>query len=113
MPNLNCEMNIIYNFCFFLVEMMAAGIREEMRRLHRRKQLHFNPNDSHLDRESSSDSPGSPSTNSFAATYHQNHRDKPLFTFRQVSTNLNVFPQSIRNTYYCRSLNGAAAINLK
>ncbi|KAG8296742.1 Akirin-2 [Homalodisca vitripennis] len=63
--------------------MMAAGIREEMRRLHRRKQLHFNPNESQLDRESSSDSPGSPSANSFAATYHQSHRDKPLFTFRQ------------------------------
>lgn len=65
-------------------EMMAAAIREEMRRLHRRKQLHFNPNESHLERESSSDSPGSPSGNSFAATYHQSHRDKPLFTFRQV-----------------------------
>lgn len=65
--------------------MMAAGIREEMRRLHRRKQLHFNPNESHLDRESSSDSPGSPSASGFAATYHHSHRDKPLFTFRQVS----------------------------
>lgn len=65
-------------------EMMAAGIREEMRRMHRRKQLHFNPSESHCDRESSSDSPGSPSSHTFASTYTHSHRDKPLFTFRQV-----------------------------
>uniref|UniRef100_A0A1B6DP15 Akirin n=1 Tax=Clastoptera arizonana TaxID=38151 RepID=A0A1B6DP15_9HEMI len=66
-------------------EIMAAEIREEMRRLHRRKQLHFNPNDNHSnDRESSSDSPGSPSSHNFASIFAHSHRDKPLFTFRQV-----------------------------
>lgn len=78
--------------------MMAAGIREEMRRLHRRKQLHFNPNESHLDRESSSDSPGSPSASSFAATYHHSHRDKPLFTFRQVSLFILLIPNGLYKT---------------
>lgn len=64
-------------------EMMAAGIREEIRRLHRRRQLHFNPlHEVHGD--SSSDSAGSPSSSSFAAMYSSSNRDKPLFTFRQV-----------------------------
>ncbi|XP_014251172.1 akirin-2 [Cimex lectularius] len=63
-------------------EMMAAGIREEIRRLHRRRQLHFNP---HQEVQSdSSDSAGSPSSSTFATTYSSSTRDKPLFTFRQV-----------------------------
>lgn len=77
--------------CFIVTEMMAAGIREEMRRMHRRKQLHFNPSESHCDRESSSDSPGSPSSHTFASTYTHSHRDKPLFTFRQVSAVIKLF----------------------
>ncbi|KAF6211978.1 hypothetical protein GE061_012495 [Apolygus lucorum] len=63
-------------------EIMAAGIREEIRRLHRRRQLHFNPNQEV--QSDSSDSSSSPSATSFAASYAPNYRDKPLFTFRQV-----------------------------
>jgi hypothetical protein len=71
-------------------EKMAANIREEIRRLHRRKQLNFYPGqDVHGSQESSSDgamdSPGSPATSSFATTYSSSTKEKPLFTFRQVS----------------------------
>jgi len=70
-------------------EKMAASIREEIRRLHRRKQLNFYPgHDVHGTQESSSDgamdSPGSPTTSSFATTYSSSTKEKPLFTFRQV-----------------------------
>ncbi|BES99591.1 unnamed protein product [Nesidiocoris tenuis] len=61
-------------------ELMAAGIREEIRRLHRRRQLHFNPNHQEAASSDSSDSSNSPSA-PFASP---NYRDKPLFTFRQV-----------------------------
>lgn len=64
-------------------EMMAAGIREEIRRLYRRRQLHFNPHQE-VQGDSSSDSAGSPPPSSFACTYSSSSRDKPLFTFRQV-----------------------------
>ncbi|XP_073991209.1 akirin-2-like [Rhodnius prolixus] len=64
-------------------EMMAAGIREEIRRLHRRRQLHFNPHQE-VQSDSSSDSAGSPSSSSFGIIYSGSTRDKPLFTFRQV-----------------------------
>nr|ATQ35928.1 akirin [Blattella germanica] len=70
-------------------EKMAASIREEIRRLQRRKQLNFYPNhDMHSSQDSSSDgameSPGSPTTSSFATTYSPSTKEKPLFTFRQV-----------------------------
>lgn len=69
-------------------EKMAASIREEIRRLHRRKQLNFPGHDGHTSQESSSDgameSPGSPTTSSFATTYSPSTAEKPLFTFRQV-----------------------------
>ena len=72
---------------------MAASIREEIRRLHRRKQLNFYPgHDVHGTQESSSDgamdSPGSPTTSSFATTYSSSTKEKPLFTFRQVNNEL-------------------------
>ncbi|XP_012286573.1 akirin-2 [Orussus abietinus] len=68
-------------------EKMAANIREEIRRLHRRKQLHFNPQSNGGD---SSDmegpvSPSSPSTSgSQVQQYSPSGKEKPLFTFRQV-----------------------------
>lgn len=69
-------------------EKMAASIREEIRRLHRRKQLNFYPGHDSPNQESSSDgameSPGSPTTSSFATTYLPSTKEKPLFTFRQV-----------------------------
>lgn len=69
-------------------EKMAASIREEIRRLQRRKQLNFYPGHDCSNQESSSDgameSPGSPTTSSFATTYSQSSKEKPLFTFRQV-----------------------------
>lgn len=81
----DCSPSPFANVCPKMTpEMMAAGIREEIRRLHRRKQLHFNPNSEAHGGESSSDSPGSPNSNTFATTYSQSSRDKPLFTFRQV-----------------------------
>lgn len=65
-------------------EMMAAGIREEIRRLHRKKQLHFNPKlaEGTSPADTSSDSPGSPT--SFSSVFPASTPDKPLFTFRQV-----------------------------
>ena len=86
--------NIILFFYFFycaifisIAEMMAAGIREEIRRLYRRRQLHFNPHQE-VQGDSSSDSAGSPISSSFASTYSSSSRDKPLFTFRQVGAKL-------------------------
>lgn len=68
-------------------EKMAANIREEIRRLHRRKQLHFNPqgnNGDSSDMEGSSN-PSSPSAcGSNAYTNTPSGKEKPLFTFRQV-----------------------------
>ncbi|XP_043270023.1 akirin-2 isoform X2 [Venturia canescens] len=67
-------------------EKMAANIREEIRRLHRRKQLHFNPQASSGD---SSDPEGSPSSSAAASApnsyaYNPTAKENPLFTFRQV-----------------------------
>ncbi|XP_014288729.1 akirin-2 isoform X2 [Halyomorpha halys] len=64
-------------------EMMAACIREEIRRLYRRRQLHFNPNQE-VQGDTSSDSSSSPCSNTFGTLYSPSTRDKPLFTFRQV-----------------------------
>lgn len=65
--------------------MMAASIREEIRRLHRKKQLHFSPKlaESTSPPETVSDTPGSPPS-SFSSVFPANNPDKPLFTFRQV-----------------------------
>ena len=61
---------------------MAANIREEIRRLHRRKQLHFNPQSDSSDMEGPA-SPSSPScSNSYSCS--SSNKEKPLFTFRQV-----------------------------
>ncbi|XP_015591813.1 akirin-2 [Cephus cinctus] len=68
-------------------EKMAANIREEIRRLHRRKQLHFNPQTSSGD-SSDMEGPASPSSpsacSSNAYSYNPSGKEKPLFTFRQV-----------------------------
>lgn len=71
---------------FFITEIMAARVREEIRRLHRRKQLHFNPNHDSNSNDSTdcvTDAPGSPSS-SFATAQATSHPDKPLFTLSQV-----------------------------
>ena len=79
---------------FSVTEKMAASIREEIRRLHRRKQLNFFPgHDAHSSQESSDgamESPGSPTTSSFATTYSSSSKEKPLFTFRQVQHIYNI-----------------------
>lgn len=68
-------------------EKMAANIREEIRRLHRRKQLYFNPqsnNGDFSDMEGSSN-PSSPSgCGSNAYSNSTSSKEKPLFTFKQV-----------------------------
>lgn len=73
------------SFDYDVAEMMAASIREEIRRLHRKKQLHFNPKlaESTSSADTSSDSPASPT--SFSSVFPANTPDKPLFTFRQVN----------------------------
>ncbi|XP_071455650.1 akirin-2 [Hetaerina americana] len=80
-------------------EKMAANIREEIRRLHRRKQLHFYPQSEGTSSDSTSLSPThqieapnpmeglswSPSTSiSTLSTTPSTTKEKPLFTFRQV-----------------------------
>jgi hypothetical protein len=65
-------------------EKMAANIREEIRRLHRRKQLHFNPQSDSSDMEGPA-SPSSPSSPSCSTSFGtSSNKEKPLFTFRQV-----------------------------
>lgn len=68
-------------------EKMAANIREEIRRLHRRKQLHFNPQNNGGD-SSDMEGPASPSSPSACGSnsysYTSSAKEKPLFTFRQV-----------------------------
>ncbi|XP_046479946.1 akirin-2 [Neodiprion pinetum] len=66
-------------------EKMAANIREEIRRLHRRKQLHFNPQNNNGGDSSDTEGPASPSTSGPSAYSHSpSGKEKPLFTFRQV-----------------------------
>jgi len=65
---------------------MAASIKEEICRLQRRKQLHFQQqtgNSDSSDMESPS-SPSSPSASS-AFSHSSSGKEKPLFTFRQVT----------------------------
>lgn len=74
---------------FLHTEKMAANIREEIRRLHRRKQLHFNPQTSGGDSSDMEGGPSSPSSSSAACrsntySYSPSDKEKPLFTFRQV-----------------------------
>lgn len=68
-------------------EKMAANIREEIRRLHRRKQLHFSPqtnsgDSSDMEGPASPSSPSACGSNSYS--YSPSGKEKPLFTFRQV-----------------------------
>ncbi|XP_012216183.1 akirin-2 [Linepithema humile] len=73
--------------CKLTPEKMAANIREEIRRLHRRKQLHFHPQTSGGD-SSDMEGPSSPSSPSASSSTPFSHsssgKEKPLFTFRQV-----------------------------
>lgn len=57
-------------------EQIAANVKEEIRRLQRRKQLQFS-------QDTMSESPSSPMSCSAAASTCSK-RDQPLFTFRQV-----------------------------
>lgn len=95
------KLNVIHNL-YLCLEKMAASIREEIRRLQRRKQLNFYPGHDCSNQESSSDgameSPGSPTTSSFATTYSQSSKEKPLFTFRQVIYLLSLM------CYFCNEL---------
>ncbi|XP_014219111.1 akirin-2 [Copidosoma floridanum] len=64
-------------------EKMAANLREEIRRLNKRKQLTFTSQSDSSDMETPN-SPSSPSCSS--SNYNSNSctKEKPLFTFRQV-----------------------------
>ncbi|XP_077264091.1 akirin [Temnothorax americanus] len=68
-------------------EKMAANIREEIRRLQRRKQLHFHPQTNSGD-SSDMEGPSSPSGPSGSSltlfSHNTSGKEKPLFTFRQV-----------------------------
>lgn len=68
---------------------MAANIREEIRRLQRRKQLHFHPQTSSGD-SSDMEGPSSPSGPSGSSltpfSHNTSGKEKPLFTFRQVKS---------------------------
>lgn len=71
---------IVYSY----TEKMAANIREEIRRLQRRKQLHFHPQTNGGD-SSDMEGPSSPSGSSSTPFSHSSSgKEKPLFTFRQV-----------------------------
>jgi len=68
---------------------MAANIREEIRRLQRRKQLHFQPQTNSGD-SSDMEGPSSPSGPSGSSltlfSHNTSGKEKPLFTFRQVNS---------------------------
>ncbi|XP_014473994.1 PREDICTED: akirin-2 [Dinoponera quadriceps] len=71
-------------------EKMAANIREEIRRMQRRKQLQFHPQTNSGD-SSDTEAPSSPLTSAASSTTPFSHSssgkeklEKPLFTFRQV-----------------------------
>ncbi|XP_011634258.2 akirin-2 [Pogonomyrmex barbatus] len=66
-------------------EKMAANIREEIRRLQRRKQLHFQSNSGDSSDMEGPSSPSGPSGSSSTTISHNSSgKEKPLFTFRQV-----------------------------
>jgi len=73
---------------------IVSSIREEMKRLHRRRQLHFGDAPTSSTFSSAPPSPNSggdvsldmssPPTDSVGSSQANLHKDKPLFTFRQV-----------------------------
>lgn len=72
---------------------MAANIREEIRRMQRRKQLQFHPQTNSGD-PSDIEAPSSPSISAASSITPFNHSssskekfETPLFTFRQVEYN--------------------------
>ena len=81
---------------------MAANIREEIRRLHRRKQLHYNQQASGGE-SSDIEAPASPSNLSVASgsniySTNPSAKEKPLFTFRQVICFINVYSAGVRKS---------------
>lgn len=70
-------------FIFSCTEKMAANIREEIRRLQRRKQLHFHPQTNGGD-SSDMEGPSSPGSSLTPFSHSSSGKEKPLFTFRQV-----------------------------
>lgn len=65
-------------------EQIATNIREEMKRLQRRKQLHFMPSESVTVGNSQSSTPSTSLVNIGSGLLAPSRRDQPLFTFRQV-----------------------------
>lgn len=61
---------------------MAARLREEIRRLHRRKQLHYSAN---TERMQDTSSEGSSSGSEQGPEVTPSRSEKALFTFKQVS----------------------------
>ena len=79
-------------YLFILVEQIAQNVREELRRLKRRKGLQSGERS--MECEGGYDSPGSPpspqspsgASSSLTVQHHsQSSKDKPLFTLKQVS----------------------------
>lgn len=94
---------------------MAAKVRDELRRLQRRKQLQFPASDS-SDMEGPS-SPSSPSASTSTPFSHNSSgKEKPLFTFRQVISPMKkklVNPLSILSRYFYLELIIAVYINTR
>ncbi|XP_037079923.1 akirin-2-like [Pollicipes pollicipes] len=68
-------------------DMIAASVRDEIRRLHRRRQLQYHGIDSDSNSDSDTPSASSSTATATAATAtsgSSNKADKPLFTFKQV-----------------------------
>lgn len=88
------------NNLYLSTEKMAANIREEIRRLQRRKQLHFNPQNnggdlSDMEGPASPSNPASCSSNTY--NYSSTSKEKPLFTFRQVMTFVASYSRSLNS----------------
>jgi len=65
-------------------EAITTNIREEMRRLYRRKQLHFGDASGRPVSPNNTNAADSSSSNSGSPKMTDTTKDKPLFTFRQV-----------------------------
>lgn len=71
---------------------MAANIRDEIRRLHRRKQLNLQPqtsDDNPSNVEGSSNAAKSSACTANSVSHNSSGKEKSLFTFRQVSFYIN------------------------
>lgn len=65
---------------------MAASLREEIRRLHRRKQIHYSSSNSDRMQDTSSEGSNSGTEQESSAPESPSRSEKALFTFKQVST---------------------------